>query len=219
MIMQLMLDKNLNHSLNFEELPSLTSLVDETFEDADSQSSGSVYREDGKLNSPFLLRNAKILLAAHDFSLAKSIFQSLVEHGEVLGAAYAGLGVCYEYEAKIDSAIKAYREAIIYEPSFTSLIALADLYIRKQKYRDAINTLLRANHLPKIKKNESFEIQKALGNCYLRIEQFDHAESHYEKAYQLFPKSDVLHTNIGCPRSCPKQHQDCSYAFQRGSTN
>lgn len=198
MITDLMQEKDLDHRLNFDQLPSLSSLVDETFDDASASESNEIYGKNGRLNVPFLLRNAKILLAAEDYELARSVFQSLIEHGEALGAAYAGLGVCYEYDGKLDLAIRAYREAIIYEPSYTSLIALADLCIRKQDYKAAINTLLRANHLPRIRKTESFEIHKNLGNCYLRLEQLDHAESHYRKGFDISPDSPSLHVNIGC---------------------
>lgn len=199
MINDLTAEKELDHRLNFDQLPSFTALVDETFQDnPEASGEDEVFREDGRLNVPLLLRNAKILLAAEDYTLAKSIFQTLIEHGEGLGAAYAGLGVCYENDSKLDLAIKAYREAIIYEPSYTSLIALSDLFIRKLDHRAAIATLLRANHLPKIRKKESFEIHKNLGNCYLRINQLDHAEKHYREALALVPASDTLHTNIGC---------------------
>ena len=198
MISDLMQEKDLDHRLNFDQLPSLSSLVDETFDDAVATDGNEIYGKNGRLNVSFLLRNAKILLAAEDFELARSIFHSLIEHGEALGAAYAGLGVCYEHDGKLDLAIRAYREAIIYEPSYTSLIALADLCIRKQDHKAAINTLLRANHLPRIRKTESFEIHKSLGNCYLRLDQLDHAESHYRKAFELLPDSAVLHVNIGC---------------------
>lgn len=197
MISDLGQDSDLDHRLNFDQLPSLSALADETFvitEEANSE----IFQNNGRLNVSFLLRNAKILLAADDYPLAKSIFQSLIEHGEALGAAYAGLGVCYEKDGKIELAIKAYREAIIYEPSYTSLIALADLFIRRQDFRDAVATLLRANHLPKIRKKESFEIHKNLGNCYLRLEQLDHAENHYRQAKELVPDSPILNVNIGC---------------------
>lgn len=198
MIGELMQEKDLDHRLNFDQLPSLASLVNETFDETPNTEANEIYSTSGRLNSSFLLRNAKILLAAEDYELAKTIFQTLIEHGESLGAAYAGLGVCYEHEDKIDLAIKAYREAIIYEPSYTSLIALADLFIRKQDHKNAVNTLLRANHLPRIKKRESYEIHKNLGNCYIRLDQLDHAESHYRNAFELIPDSDVLHVNIGC---------------------
>lgn len=198
MITDLMQEKGLDHQLNFDELPSLSSLVDETFEDAESKDCDSVTLKDGRLNAPFLLRNARILLAAKDFQLAKAIFQKLIESGEALGAAYAGLGVCFEHERNIDASIQSYREAIIYEPSFTSLIALADLYARKTEFKSSIKTLLRANHLPKMKKSESFRIHHTLGNCYLRMEQFDHAETHFKKAFDLKADDELLHISLGC---------------------
>ncbi len=198
MITDLMQDKGLDHQLNFEELPSLSSMVDETFENAETKDCNEVVLKDGRLNAPFLLRNARVLLAAKDYQLAKGIFQKLIEGGEALGAAYAGLGVCFQQENNIDASIQSYREAIIYEPSFTSLIALADLYSRKSDFKSAIKTLLRANHLPKIRKSESFRIHRSLGNCYLRLEQLEHAETHFKEAFDLNPEDDGLNISLGC---------------------
>lgn len=198
MISDLMQDKGLDHQLNFDELPSLSSLVDETFEDAEASNVDALTLKDGRLNAPFLLRNARILLMAQDFELAKSIFHKLIESGEALGAAYAGMGVCLEREGNYDASIKAYREAIIYEPSFTSLIALADLYIKQQDFRSAIKTLLRANHLPKIRKSESFRIHRSLGHCYLGINSLDHAQKHYKIAFELNSEDENLNIGLGC---------------------
>lgn len=213
MISDLGQDKDFDHRLNFDQLPSLSSLVDETFTST-SEESNDIFQDNGRLNVSFLLRNAKILLAAEDYALAKSIFQSLIEHGESLGTAYAGLGVCYENEGKLELAIKAYREAIIYEPSYTSLIALADLFMRQQDFRSAIATLLRANHLPRMRKKESFEIHKNLGNCYLRLDQLDHAETHYRQARELVSDSPALNVNIGCLYLQKKDPQSALLYFQ-----
>ena len=46
----------------------------------------------------------------------------------------SGLASCYELENKFDLAIKAYREAIIYEPTFGTLSALAEIYIKKEDF-------------------------------------------------------------------------------------
>ncbi len=193
-----MQNKGLDHQLNFEDLPSLSSLVDETFETAESKNSDEPILKDGRLNTSFLLKNARILLAAKDFELAKSIFNKLIEAGEALGASYAGLGVCFQTDGDVDASIESYREAIIYEPSFTSLIALTDLYCRKSDFKLAIKALLRANHLPKIRKSESFRIHQSLANCYLRIDQFNHAEIHFKHAFDLNSKDDNLNVCLGC---------------------
>ena len=151
----------------------------------------------GRLNTALLLKNAKILLAAGDTSLAKNIFRALIERGEALGTAYAGLGTTYQLEGKIELAIKAFREAIIYEPSFGALYALAELYIQKEEYKNSVGALLRAQNINKMTAEQSFEIHKALGNCYLSMGQLNNAEAHYRKAYEANPSSDILHINIG----------------------
>jgi tetratricopeptide (TPR) repeat protein len=192
-----MRDKEIDFSQRFEHNAAIQSLVSETFESAYASQTDDVMQSNGRLNLSLLVRNAKILLAAGDVPLAKNIFRALVESGEALGLAYSGLGSCYELEGKVDLAIKAYREAIIFEPTFGSLFALAELYIKKEEYQSAVGTLLRAQNLPRIQALQSFEIHKTLGSCYMHLGQLNNAESHYRKAYDLNPGSDALHVNIG----------------------
>src|SRR5690606_6044442 len=118
-------------------------------------------------------------------ALAKNIFRALVESGESLGVAYSGMGGCYELEGKLDLAIKAYREAIIFDPTYGCLYALSDLYIKKQEYQSAAGTLLRALNLSRLAATQVFDIHKSLGNCYMHLGQLNNAESHYRKAYEL----------------------------------
>lgn len=186
------IDFNLSNSMS-----SVEALVDDTFDEASASVNETVFQSNGKLNTALLVRNAKVLLAAGDIALAKNIFRALIENGDSLGVAYSGLGGCYELEGKIDLAIKAYREAIIYEPTFGSLYALSELYIKKSEYTNAIGTLLRANNLNKVSLQQTFEIHKNLGNCYMHIGQLNNAESHYRKAYEIDASSDALHVNIG----------------------
>lgn len=192
-----MREKEIDISQNFEQQAALSSLVSETFESADATRTDDIYQQNGRLNISVLVRNAKILLAAGDIPLAKNIFRKLVESGESLGIAYSGLGSCYELEGKIDLAIKAYREAIIFEPTYGCLFALAELYIKKEEYQNSVGTLLRAQNLNRLAVHQSFEIHKSLGSCYMHLGQLNNAESHYRKAYELDSGSDSLHVNIG----------------------
>lgn len=192
-----MRDKEIDLESSFEHHAAIQSMVSETFQEADAAPTDQVYQNNGRLNSSLLIRNAKILLAAGDITLAKNIFRALVESGESLGVAYSGLGGCYELEGKIDLAIKAYREAIIFEPTFGCLFALAELYIKKEEYQNAVGTLLRALNLSRLQGAQVFEIHKSLGSCYMQLGQLNNAEAHYRKAYELNPGSDSLHVNIG----------------------
>jgi tetratricopeptide (TPR) repeat protein len=192
-----MREKEIDFSQKFEHQAALQSLVSETFDSAEASQADQVYQQNGRLNISVLVRNAKILLAAGDIVLAKNIFRALVESGEALGVAYSGLGGCYELEGKVDLAIKAYREAIIFEPTFGCLFALAELYIAKEEYQNAVGTLLRAQNLNRLSTAQLFEIHKALGSCYMHMAQLNNAEAHYRKAYEIDPGSDRLHVNIG----------------------
>lgn len=192
-----MREKEINLESSFEHHAAIQSMVSETFQDNEPGQPDQVYQQNGRLNSAMLIRNAKILLAAGDVPLAKNIFRALVESGECLGVAYSGLGGCYELEGKIDLAIKAYREAIIFEPTFGCLFALAELYIKKEEYQNSVGTLLRALNLNRLQSAQAFEIHKSLGSCYMQLGQLNNAEAHYRKAYEINPASDSLHVNIG----------------------
>ncbi|MCO5141886.1 MAG: tetratricopeptide repeat protein [Oligoflexia bacterium] len=190
-----MREKEIEFSSAIDHNKAIQSMVSETFET--SENSDSVYFSNGKINSELLIKNAKILLSSGDITLAKNIFRVLVENGERLGVAYAGLGSCYELEGKTDLAIKAYREAIIYEPTFGCLLALSELYITKNQYENALGTLLRAQNLGKLSQSQRFEIHKSLGSCYMHLGQLNNAESHYRLCFEINPKSEHLHVNIG----------------------
>lgn len=192
-----MRDSEIDINQSHEHKAATQSLLSKTHFDGDPEKNADIYQTNGRLNAAVLIRNAKVLLAAGDIGLAKKIFKALVESGETLGVAYSGIGGCLELEGKVDLAIKAYREAIIYEPTYGSLYALSELYIQKEEYQNAVGTLLRAQNLNKISAEQSYEIHKQLGNCYMHLGQLNNAESHYRKAYDLKPSSDVLHVNIG----------------------
>lgn len=191
-----MREKEIDFNSSKEHKAVMNALVSEKFE-INAHTQERIHEENGKLNVSLLIRNAKILLGSGDIALAKNIFRALIESGEALSVAYSGLGSCYELEGKVDLAIKAYREAIIYEPTFGSLYALSELYIKKEDYHNAIGTLLRAQNLNKLSDEQFFEIHKNLGSCYMLMGQLNNAESHYRRAYELKPQSDALHVNIG----------------------
>lgn len=191
-----MREKDININQATEHKAAVQAMISKTFSE-DEAKNADIYQSNGRLNAATLIRNAKVLLAAGDIALAKNIFKALIESGEALGVAYSGIGSCLELEGKVDLAIKAYREAIIYEPTYGSLYALSDLYVKKEEYPNAVGTLLRAQNLQKISQEQSYEIHKQLGNCYMHMGQLNNAESHYRKAYDLKPSSDVLHVNIG----------------------
>lgn len=190
-------EKEIDYSQSFGHQSVVNAMVSETFDSADAAGAEKVFQTNGRLNATLLVRNAKILLAAGDVALAKNIFRALVESGESLGVAYAGLGGCYELENKPELAIKAYREAIIFDPTFGCLFALAELYIKKEDYQNAVGTLLRAQNLSRLSSNHLFEIHKHLGSCYMHLGQLNNAEAHYRKAYEIDPAADALHVNIG----------------------
>lgn len=106
-----MRDSEIDLKQSIEHKAAAQSLYAKSIAENDTDKNAEIYQSNGRLNTAALIRNAKVLLAAGDISLAKNIFKALVENGEALGIAYAGIGSCLELEGKVDLAIKAYREA------------------------------------------------------------------------------------------------------------
>src|SRR5690348_5256656 len=64
-------------------------------------STEGIYLTDGKLNVPFLQRNAELLIESRDFALARNIFTTLLHSGERSDLAHYGIGRCHEAEGNL----------------------------------------------------------------------------------------------------------------------
>lgn len=109
-----------------------------------SNSTGEpVFMPDGRMNAPYLLKNAEILLSHGDLALAKRIYHSLLKSGEMLGQAYYGLGKCLDLEGLAAEARDAYEKSITYLPTVAAARDLSRLYVRRGQESEAVKTLER----------------------------------------------------------------------------
>lgn len=158
----------------------------------------NIYRGDGKLNIPYLTRNAELLLAAQEYALARNVFQAIAASGERRGLALFGLGRCDESEEKLDSARAHYEESIAYHPTLESYHRLSAVLIAQKKEGLAAEALGRA--LASIKDLNSktrFELHKACGNLHLRARDPEASERQYRLALELEPAADEIRSNLG----------------------
>ncbi len=171
-------------------------LTDETLTQA-KQDPGAVYVDAGKLNIPFLLKNAELLFVAGDFGLARNIYRAVVQSGERPGHSLYWLGRCLEAEGKLDEAKRCYEESITYDPTLEAYQNFAALLIRARKDEEAGEAMERALALANVSPSARFELHKAAGNCFMRAEKADKAQTHYLQALAIDPNADALQANLG----------------------
>lgn len=159
----------------------------------------------------FLFENAKLLEESGDYTLARNIYQALIRKGGMISIGLAGMARTYEKEGQNERAIRCYQEAIAYSSELASYQAVAAIQIRMGDDEQAAQTILHALGMPNLAALDSFELHKSLGNCFTRMGEYDKAEHHYRRAYELNSKSDVLQVNVG---SLALQKQDLDSALK-----
>lgn len=157
----------------------------------------ALYQADGKLNLPFLFRNAEILFSTRDFQLARNIYQAILGSGAQMAAALDGLGRCFEAEGQLNDAKIHYEESIAYEANLSAFQHLASLLIKQKKDVAAAECIERALLLRDLSPKTRFELHKATGNCWLRAQRTQEANKHYTLALEINPNATDIRANLG----------------------
>lgn len=165
--------------------------------DAAVAAGDAIYLPDGKLNIGFLGKNAELLFAAGDYPLARNIYKAILQSGERTASSLHGIGRCYEAEGKLEEARLHYEESIAYHPNLEVYQSLAALLIRQHKDHPAAEVLERALTARDIPLATRFELHKACGNCWTRINNSIQAEKHYLRALEINPSADDVRANLG----------------------
>lgn len=157
----------------------------------------SLYDPDGKLNAPFLFKNAELLYSTHDYALARNIYNAIIKSGTRTAAALDGIGRCLEAEGKLDEAKSHYEESIAYQPNLEAFQHLAALYVKQKKDENAAELLERALQLRELSSTTRFELLKAVGNCWVRLKRIPEAQKSYEQALAIHPQAGDVRSNLG----------------------
>lgn len=157
----------------------------------------SVYTADGKINLPYLVRNAELLMNSGEFALAKNIYKTILQSGERTAMALFGLGRCSEHEGRHAEAQNHYEESIAYQPTLESYERLAQVLLLQNKDANAAQVFERTLNLKELPLNTRFELHKAAGNCWTRASRPQFAEKHYLKALELKANADDIRNNLG----------------------
>jgi tetratricopeptide (TPR) repeat protein len=156
-----------------------------------------IYVANGKINLPYLIRTAELLMNSKDYSLARNVYRTILQSGERTDLAKYGLGRCYEAEGKLDEALFQYEESIAYHPQPEVFLSLATLLIRKEKNQEAAEVIERALQLKDIAAELRFELHRTAGNCWSRVGNLRDADKQYRKALELRPEADEMLGNLG----------------------
>lgn len=180
----------------FAPLPPVAP-ADEQAQGAASRGSENVYLQNGKLNVHYLVRNAELLHSSGEYALARNVYKAIFQSGERTATALHGIGRCFEAEGKLEEARINYEESLAYQPDVEVYQNLASLLIRQGKDHQAADVLERALNLKDTSPALRFELHKAAGNCWARIQRNVDAERHYARALELNPSADEIRANLG----------------------
>jgi tetratricopeptide (TPR) repeat protein len=174
----------------------------------------SIYLANGKLNSEFLLRNAKILEAASDFGAARQIYSALSKSGDRSADGLLGMARCLEAEGDQESALRAYEDCVLYYPSADAYRRYASLLIRTGKHQQAAEIIERALVIKDLDPKLRYTLHQAAGNSWLKSGIPEKAERNYRKALEIDPHSDAIAANIGVLCLQQKRLDEAKIAFQ-----
>ncbi len=157
----------------------------------------SIYLANGKLNIPFLMKNADLLSDAGEYHLAKNIYKTILKSGENTSAVLFRIGKCLESEGKLSDARAHYEESITYYPTLEVFQKLGALSVSEKQDQKAAEIFERALSLKDIQQSKKFELHKAAGNCWTRANKDAEAERHFKKALEIDPSADEIRSNLG----------------------
>jgi tetratricopeptide (TPR) repeat protein len=159
--------------------------------------SDGVYLTTGKLNVPYLLKNANLLIKAKDYSLAKNIFRAVAQTGESTAQALHGIGICLEAEGKLEDAKSQFEESIAYQPTFGAYQKLIQILVRQTKFQQAAEISERALQLHSLEKSTRIELHTIAGTCWAKTNVMHKAEKHFLRASDLAPESEEIQIHLG----------------------
>jgi tetratricopeptide (TPR) repeat protein len=143
------------------------------------------------------LLNARTLLAKGECQLAHGIFRAVLKFDPANEMAVRGLAECAKAQFHHEEAVRVLRKLVETHKSSENFKLLGDQLYAMEYNADALEAYLRAQQARDLSPENEFEVYKNVGNILLRLGDADGAEEYYNKAYTLFPESDILRVNFG----------------------
>lgn len=96
-----------------------------------------IYLNNGKLNIPFLLKNADLLFDSGEYHSARKIYKTIQQSGECTALVLYKIGRCFEEEGRFNEAKIKYEESLAHTPSQECYQRFASILVHLDKSAQA----------------------------------------------------------------------------------
>ena len=162
-----------------------------------------------------LMRNAAVLMDAKEHRLAVNILRNIVMRSPDDKNALRRMGLCYREEGRFEDALKCFRGLAKAGGGADAQILIAETLYLGERDEMALGAYREVMRNPIDDPNRLFEVYKNVGNIHVRAGDFESAEEHYNRAYNLNPESDVLMVNYGTLEIQRENLGDAVHRFRR----
>lgn len=183
--------------------------------DFDAEVQKDEIKAQGNSRVASLQTNARILMKHGEFALALNLLRQASNLDSKNPVTLRLLGTCLESSQRLDEALIVARVLAQVDVSFESVSHYAMILYKAGQDQEALDKYYESLALLTEENALLFEVYKNMGNIFVRQGDFDGAEEHYNKAYTLFPESDVLLVNLGTLQVQRGDFDKSLYCFRR----
>jgi Tfp pilus assembly protein PilF len=161
-----------------------------------------------------LLTNADVLFKHGETEMASHLLRKSLYINSHQPEALKRLALCLTSEKQLPLKTKVFQALVKSDLCFENVARLGHCYYQQNQDEAAKTTYQEALSLMTIESPELFEVFKNLGNIAMREGDFEGAEELYNKAFNLQPRSDVLHVNLGTLALQQQQQEQAVVRFR-----
>jgi len=145
----------------------------------------------------FWLRHAKTLVEFSDFAESLPLLRNVLFKNSQHVEAIELMAIALEGLERFHDALKCRRALMKLRPSTAARLDLARLYYQSESDDAALELYQQVLTNEVVPEGRLFEVHKNVGNIFVRRGDFEMAEDHYNRAFSIDSKSDVLLVNFG----------------------
>ncbi|MBN22460.1 MAG: hypothetical protein CL678_14345 [Bdellovibrionaceae bacterium] len=175
------------------------------------------FSKTGTLDIEFLFENAKILVKAKDFDLARNIYNAIIKNGSHSAEGLFGIAITYEGEKDYEKALSYYEESAAYHPSFKTFKRLCSVLQRLGRWTYAAETYERALLLKNVENEDQVYLHFRAAECWQKAERFTEAEIHYKQVTKIAPKDSRSYNALGSLEMSRNRVPEALEYFKKGS--
>ncbi len=192
----------------FQSKPMGSAQRPQTFQDG-------IYLANGKLNSDYLMSNARTLLKAKEYALARQIFEALLKNGDMTARSLEGIGSTFEGEGNLTEALKKYEESFVYQPLQETLEKHAGLLFRVGSFPQAAESYERGTKIKDISEEARIRFLALAGKSWSQAQNPAKAERCLKQLLDIVPHHTDALLDLGKLYFAQKRFADARDAFNR----